>query len=526
MRASMRQFAVTLALPIAAVAAAAGIRVALTPILGPRQAFVTFYPAVLAAAIYGGALSGLLATGLSALTVMAWLAPAGHADFHDSADLFGLLLFIAVNLLVVWLCHRESAAHHRADLAVDALHLGEQRLRDALAGERGARADAESASRTKDEFLATLSHELRTPLNAILGWSQLLLRSPHPSTDDLAQGLATIERNARAQTQIIESLLDMSRIVSGRIELDVKQVELCGLVEAAMKTARPAAIAKRISLTADIDPAGGVVSADPNRLQQILWNLLSNAIKFTPAGGRVRVSLERVDGQAAIAVQDTGQGIRTEFLPHVFERFRQADGSTTRTYGGLGLGLSIVRHLVELHGGTVRAASAGPGLGATFTVALPLSPADAVEDEPALGARRFGDSDSPRLQGVKVLVVDDEPDARALVKRVLEDCGAQVETACSAREGMNALRRMPHVLVSDIGMPEEDGYDFVRRLRTLTPEQGGSIPAVALTAYARSEDRTRALLSGYQMHVSKPVEPSELAAVVASLAGRASAQPS
>ena len=397
-----------------------------------------------------------------------------------------------------------------------------------LFSERAARSEAERTSQMKDEFLATLSHELRTPLNAILGWSQVL-RDGHANPEDLAQGLATIERNARAQTQIIEDLLDMSRIIAGKVRLDVQRIELAPTLEAAIETMRPAADAKGIRLQAVLDPLALPVSGDPNRLQQIFWNLLSNAIKFTPKGGRVQVVLERVNSHLEVSVSDTGQGIAPAFLPHVFDRFRQADATTTRQHGGLGLGLAIVKQLVELHGGGVRVKSGGLGAGATFIVDLPLTVLH-PEAEPPESERRHpqaGWSDTPLssqrldLTGVEVLVVDDEPDARALVKRLLGDRGAGVRTAGSAAEALRLIgEARPDVLVSDIGMPGEDGYALIRRVRTLSVGGGGAIPAIALTAYARSEDRMKVVLAGFQMHVSKPVEPAELLTMVASLAGR------
>ena len=395
-----------------------------------------------------------------------------------------------------------------------------------LSGERAARAEAERVSRMKDEFLATLSHELRTPLNAILGWAQIL-RAAEPTAADLGQGLETIERNARLQAQLIEDLLDMSRIISGKVRLDVQKVDLSAVIDAAVETVRPAAEAKGVRLGKLVDPHAGPVRGDPGRLQQVVWNLLSNAIKFTPRGGRVEVALERVNSHVEITVSDTGVGISPDFLPYVFERFRQADASSTRRHGGLGLGLSIVKHLAELHGGTVRAKSPGEGMGASFIVHLPVSPArldepgrhhpTAAGAAPEVASRR----DVPNLEGLKVLVVDDEPDARLLVARILTEGRAEVVTTSSADDALAALEReRPHVLVSDIGMPDVDGYELMRRVRGMSSGTGGAVPAVALTAFARPEDRLRALHAGYQMHVAKPVEPAELVTVVASLAGR------
>jgi PAS domain S-box-containing protein len=392
-----------------------------------------------------------------------------------------------------------------------------------LAAERAARSDAERVSRMKDEFLATLSHELRTPLNAILGWSHLLKR--RQDEESIRQGLNVIERNARAQTQLIEDLLDMSRIVSGKIRLDVQRVDLASVVEAAVDSVMPAIEAKGLRLKKVLDPLAGPVSGDPNRLQQVVWNLLSNAVKFTPKSGRIEVLLERANSHVEITVADTGEGINPEFLPHVFERFRQADATTTRQYGGLGLGLSIVKHLIELHGGQVRAKSAGQGKGATFIIQLPLAVTrerDPTREHPT-SHREVPSVDCDRiaLSGVKVLIVDDEPDARMLITRLLEDCKAEVISADSADQAMRMIRdQKPDIVISDIGMPTRDGYAFMRDVRALPEKLGGRIPAIAMTAFARSEDRTRAMMAGYQVHMSKPIDPQELLATVASLMGR------
>jgi CheY-like chemotaxis protein/nitrogen-specific signal transduction histidine kinase len=425
----------------------------------------------------------------------------------------------------------------QAAMAIDNARLYERVKRAAeereqlLHAERAARAEAERASLVKDEFLATLSHELRTPLNAILGWAQIL-RNRVQDDEELSEGLSVIERNTRVQTQLIEDLLDMSRIISGKIRLDVQQVDLQDVVKAAVASVRHSADSKGIRLQVVLDPLAGPVRGDPSRLQQCFWNLLSNAIKFTPKGGRVQVTLERVNSHLEACVIDNGEGIKPEFLPHLFERFRQADASTTRQHGGLGLGLSIVKHLVELHGGKVRAKSPGEGHGATFCIELPLMvvyppPADGSREHPR-GPSVSGDkagggmpSDHPSLAGITVLAVDDEPDAAQLVKRLLESCGARVVTASSAAEALDlVVRRRPDMILSDIGMPGEDGYDFIRKVRALPADQGGRTPAAALTAFARAEDRTRALRAGYQTHVAKPVESTELTAVVASLAMR------
>ena len=394
-----------------------------------------------------------------------------------------------------------------------------------LEREQALRAKAEEASRLKDEFLATVSHELRTPLTSILGWAHLL-RTGRFTGGDATNALETIERNARAQTQLIDDLLDVSRIITGKLRLDVRAVAPNSFIEAAIEAVRPATEAKGIRVQKIMDTGVISVSGDPVRLQQVVWNLLSNAIKFTPKGGRVQIRLERVNSHIEIAVSDNGAGIAPEFLPHVFDRFRQADQRTTRQHGGLGLGLAIVRHLVELHGGSVRAESPGEAQGATFTVLLPVAPvyqSAGVEERVHPAARDTLPSyECPdRLDGLKVLVVDDEPDTRELLKIGLAQCGAEVALAGSVGETLEAIMRVvPDVLISDIGMPGDDGYELIRRVRQLPAESGGRVPAIALTAYARTEDRMQALRAGYHMHVPKPVELAELVAIVASLVRR------
>ncbi len=393
-----------------------------------------------------------------------------------------------------------------------------------LSAERAARTEAERIGRMKDEFLATLSHELRTPLSAILGWSQLLQQS-EPSAETLEEGLAVIERNARIQTQLIADLLDMSRIISGKVRLDVQTVDVAPVIAAAIDSLRPSAELKQIHLHKVLDPLAGPISGDPSRLQQIVWNLLSNAIKFTPKGGKIEVLLERINSHIEITVSDTGQGISPDFLPHVFDRFRQADSSTTRRQGGLGLGLAIVKQLVDLHGGQIFAKSPGEDQGATFTIVLPLA---VVRRKPSERQQPSSPDDAPpddfeqlSLSGKKILVVDDEADARGLVKRLLTERGATVLDADCVDRGLELLKtERPDLVLSDIGMPTKDGYQFIRSVRSLSEEQGGKTPAVALTAFARSEDRTRAMLAGYQVHLAKPVEAQELIATVANLLGR------
>jgi len=400
---------------------------------------------------------------------------------------------------------------------------------DLLERERKARQESEIASRAKDEFLGLLSHELRTPLNAILGWTRML-STGRLEPEAVARGIATIDRNAKLQARLIEDMLDVSRIISGKLRLDAQPVDLTSVVNAAVDTLRPAAEAKDIRVQVVLDFGAGVVLGDPVRLQQVVWNLLANAIKFTPKHGRVQVQLERVNSHLEVTVSDTGPGVAEEFLPFVFDRFRQADSTISRHHGGLGLGLAIVRHLVELHGGTVKAGNRGDEPGAVFSVLLPLmvvrKPASPLAEERARVHPGISGSVPfdcpPALEGLKVLAVDDEPDARDLLALVLEQCGAAVTTCGSAAEALEELEReTPDILVSDIGMPGEDGYSLIRKVRALDADRGGRIPAVALTAYARAEDRMQALSAGYSMHVPKPVEPAELAVVIASLTRRA-----
>jgi signal transduction histidine kinase len=394
-----------------------------------------------------------------------------------------------------------------------------------LALEQEAREAAETASRLKDEFLATISHELRTPLTAVLGWIHIL-RGGQLDAEAAARALEIIERNARSQNQLIEDLLDVSRIITGKLRLDVRPVDPAAIIESAIEAVLPAAEAKEIRVKKVLDTGVSSISGDPARLQQVIWNLLSNAIKFTPRGGRVHVSLQRINSHIEISVSDSGEGIAKEFLPFVFDRFRQADGTSARRYGGLGLGLAIVRHLIELHGGTVQATSAGEGQGAVFTIKLPLLPVYHRETNIERVHPTGSDAALPieypdNLAGLSVLVVDDEADTLELIKVLLGQCGARVTTASSAAEALELLKRTTQdVIISDIGMPTEDGFEFIRKVRQLPPEQGGKIPAVALTAYARAEDRLRVLRSGYQMHVSKPVELAELVAIVANIGGQ------
>jgi PAS domain S-box-containing protein len=404
---------------------------------------------------------------------------------------------------------------------IDDLKRAEHDREMLLAAERAARAEAERMTRVKDEFVATLSHELRTPLNAIIGWSQYLLRDPGDAAK-LQKGLQVIERNAKLQAQMVEDLLDMSRILSGKLRLDVQRVDMATVIDDAVASVQSAADAKEIELVADFDSVGQVLG-DPSRLQQVAWNLLMNAIKFTPRLGRVTVALRESGGEVEMEVADNGQGIKAEFLPSVFDRFSQEDPSISRVAAGLGLGLSITRQLVELHGGRVRAASPGPGLGATFSSQLPQAAVQRDEGGATL-LREDGPEEPPELSGLHILLVEDEVDARELVQRMLEERGATVDAVGTAGEALDAFRHTrPNVIVSDIGLPGQDGYDFMRSLRALEDSRHDGLPmtpAAALTALARSEDRRRALMAGFQAHIAKPVDPLELLFLIAALSGR------
>jgi signal transduction histidine kinase/ActR/RegA family two-component response regulator len=405
----------------------------------------------------------------------------------------------------------------RAASAIDNARL----YRDSEAARRA----AQEANRMKDEFLAVLSHELRSPLNAILGWTQML-RTRQLNETAMARALETIERNAKLQTQLIEDLLDVSRIIQGKLRLNIRPINIASAIDAAINTVRPAADAKGIQLKFTPKSPVGLIPGDAERLQQVVWNLVSNAIKFTPSGGRVEIRLNSTDSYTQIDVADTGKGISPDFLPHVFERFRQADSTTTRAYGGLGLGLAIVRHLVELHGGTVRAESPGEGQGATFTVNLPLQVREGNR-ELGIGSREKTDHSplptvySPLpLNELRVLVVDDEVDTRDYLTAVLQEYGAQATGVTSVSEAIFAIAQLPpEVLVSDISMPGEDGYSLIRQVRALD-SQSASIPAVAVTAHAMEEDRKKAIAAGFNQHIPKPIEPTQLVTVVANLAGR------
>ena len=413
----------------------------------------------------------------------------------------------------------EAARLHVEELSkyITELQRSEEARGQLLLRAERARSEAEAANRIKDEFLATLSHELRTPLTSLLGWSSVL-REAKREEKVLSQGLEAIDRNARVQAQLIDDLLDVSRIVSGKLNLDVRPLDISSVTRAAINVVRPAADAKGITLDYWAQPGLGAISADSARLQQIIWNLLSNAVKFTPHGGRISVRVEQDGSDARVTVQDTGQGIDPEFLPSVFDRFRQADSSTTRNFGGLGLGLAIVRHLVELHGGTVSAQSDGLDKGASFSATFPLL---AERPEPIAHSGEINLSDIRSLDGLRVLLVDDEPEARQIISTVITRTGAEVKSCASASEALAKLVDWkPDVILSDIAMPDEDGYSFISKLRTLPRERGGDTPAAALTAYARDVDRRQALAAGYQMHIAKPIGAGQLVSMIARLAGR------
>ncbi len=406
----------------------------------------------------------------------------------------------------------------------------EQERSALLANEHALRQEAEDANRAKDTFLATLSHELRTPLTAILGWAVLLRRGANDEKT-VNEAADVIARNARVQTQLIEDVLDVSRIVSGKLRLEMKRCDLTKIIEDAVASVQSAADVKQIDIKVEIVTGADASFGDPGRIQQVIWNLLSNAIKFSPKVGDIDVLVERVNSMTRISIADQGEGISPDFLPHVFERFRQSDGSSTRKHGGLGLGLSIVKNLIELHGGTVNVQSAGQGKGATFIIDLPIraiadaalvGSTDADPAAPAEGADAGGAPALVRLDGLRVLVVDDEPDARNVIKRSLEQAGATVAAADSGAAALVLLETgKPHLIVSDISMPAMDGYELMKQIRAMGAGYNGrELPSIALTAYARTEDRRRALGAGFQMHVAKPVDPNELTEVVASLAGR------
>src|SRR5215212_4957036 len=463
----------------------------------------------------------------TSVTYLAGASAAGvTARLVHSVGFSAVLATLPIIAIIyfTYLTYLKNIEHSEAHVEELSRYLCELKMSEAerekiLLRERVARAEAEAANRLKDEFLSTLSHELRTPLTSIIGWTTLM-RAGQVRGEVQAQALETIERNAKVQSRLIDDLLDLSRIISGKLLLETREVNLDTVISNSIEVVRPAAKAKGIQLTYECEPGGKTVSGDSARLQQVAWNLLSNAVKFTPEGGHVSVRLAREGARVKFSVSDTGRGIPAEFLPHVFERFRQADSATTRAYGGLGLGLAIVRHLVEMHGGSVRVESPGVDKGATFSVTFPLAQAAAApcscQQEETAGALSLSRPEG--LAGVRVLVVDDEHDTRRLISTVIAQSGAEVTACASAGEALETLKTWrPHILMSDIGMPGEDGYALIRQVRALPPERGGRTPAAALTAYARDEDRGRALDAGYQLHIAKPFNPHELLAAVSDL---------
>lgn len=467
---------------------------------------------------------------LSAGGVLGWvylLNKLDAEDFSEADERLAATLATQVAVAYENAVLYSGAQRHATELRLEITERkqAEEERAQMLLREQAARAEAEQANRTKDEFLATLSHELRTPLSAILGWSHLV-RTGKLDEPQLSRAFETIERNARSQSQLIDDLLDVSRIITGKLQIEPRPVDVCAIIEDVLDGVRPALEAKNIQLETELKAAGALVAGDGNRLQQVFWNLLSNAIKFTPENGHVRIKASQVGIQVQVSVSDSGIGIAPEFLPHIFDRFRQADGSTTRVHGGLGLGLSIVKHLVQLHAGQVTVESKGQNQGATFIVSLPLAsyvPDNRTEDERVTQNGRDGltASFSNLLKGMRILVVDDEADSRELVSAIITRCGGIVKSCESAAEALKAFRVWkPDILVSDIGMPVEDGYSLIRKLRKQKLKLAREIPAVALTAYATDDDRERAISAGFQIHVAKPIEPESLVRSIADAVGR------
>ncbi len=490
------------ALSCAIVAAATLVRALVDPLIHDQIPYFIYVASVVVATWFCGLGGGILGTLLAGFAGNYFFVPPRYEVVPHGEDWTALAMFVTVGLGLVWFVNRWRTAEH-----------GLRKHADELAVLHG---EAERANRLKDEFLATLSHELRTPLNAVLGWAQIL-EAGRLDAGQQKRALEAIVRNAKAQTRLVEDILDVSAIVSGKLVLHPATIDLSAIVGSAIEVFRPEAEAKGIGLRASFTP-NAVMVGDPDRVRQVASNLLSNAVKFSDEGGIVDVRIDRQDSRLALTVSDTGRGIDPAFLPHVFERFRQADGSTTRERGGLGLGLAIVRHLVELHGGTVAAESRGVNRGATFTAVFPVRAVAGMQSRDAQPEARR-EMGTVSLAGVRVLVVDDEADARELVALVLGEFGAEVQVASSAGEAYRELRRWrPDVLVADIGMPVEDGYSLLRRVRALAPDQGGAIPAAALTAYAQTADRALAQAAGFQEHVAKPVQAHELARLVSRLA--------
>jgi signal transduction histidine kinase/CheY-like chemotaxis protein len=504
---------------IIGVAVAAAVRMVLDPLLGDELPLFLFTFPVILAAWFGGLWPGLLATALSlALGDYLFIAPRGTLFYYRDLLTLNRVSYLFFFGLVISILAEGFRGSIKAEM-------------DSLRQEKAAREEAETADRLKDEFLATISHELRTPLTSILGWARLFSSGSVPD-NQARQAMDVIAESAQAQAQLIDDILDTSRIITGRFQLDAQPVEIECIFQAVIDVVRPNAELKGVALNTMIDARREVVLGDADRLRQAIWNLLSNAVKFSNEGGRVEARLARAGKQIEITVSDTGVGIDSQFMPHIFERFRQADGARTRGHGGLGLGLAITRHIVEMHGGDVSASSPGKGQGATFKIRLPLTSTasasraqSAERQRPVLGGPQEKETKAAeggqRLDGLRILVVEDNPDTLEMLSFIFEERGAEVITAASVPEALEALeRRIPDAIVSDIAMPEQDGYELIRQVRERGPEQGGGIPAVAITAYAGAEDRVRALSSGFQMHLAKPVDPNEMIAVMASLTGR------
>jgi signal transduction histidine kinase/CheY-like chemotaxis protein len=484
-------------------------------------------PRLGAAVVMGGAIVGMHYTGMAAARFPLGSVCMAAQEGVQHGGLATLVVIATFGVLGLALLASLFDARLEANARIMAMSEATAAERESLlTRERAARDEAERLSAMKDEFLATLSHELRTPLNAILGWSTMLQRGVRDEAT-LKRGLETIERNARAQGQLIEDLLDMSRIVAGTLRVDPRLIEPARVIEAALATVHPAVQAKRIELRTKLDEDVGEVFGDPNRLQQVMWNLLSNAVKFTPTGGKVEVALTREGGEAVIRVSDSGIGIAPDFLPHVFDRFRQQDASITRKHGGLGLGLSIVKQLVELHGGTISVDSGGQGAGATFIVRLPLAePAPASTPSAPSPLRAMPGDGTADLSGVKVLVVDDAADTLDVLEQILRHSGAAIVSASTAAQALDCLdSERPDVIVSDIGMPETDGLELMRRVRRRAAHHGGATPAIALTALTRQDDRDKAFQAGFTDYLSKPVEPSALVASIVHAAKQRQAAP-
>jgi signal transduction histidine kinase/CheY-like chemotaxis protein len=514
-RSPLARYSVAVSATVVAVLAGAALKAA----VNYRLPLIAFYPALMVSAWFGGFWPGMTTTFTSVLIVdWVWLRPLRDAQLTNLSDPLALVLFVFIGLVISGFSEsmhrsaaRELVARRRAEEREQALIESDHRIRAALAGEEAARAEAESANRLKDQFLAIVSHELRTPLNALLGWADML-RGQILTENRRERAIEAVYANAKREAQLVDDLLDISRMMAGKIELHRAPVDVVEVLYAAREIVQPSADAKRIEITTDIQIPHVTLSADPMRLQQIFWNLLANAIKFTPEHGVINLRARRSDGDIEVTISDSGPGIAANLLGSVFEPFRQGDTSTTRANGGLGLGLAIVKHLVEAHGGTVTAASAGEGRGAAFAVRLPMAVGigEALAGTPSTAAR-------PTLDGVVVLVVDDDAPSCEVAMTLLQTQGARVLTASSAAEAFDIVEHeRPMVLLVDIAMPAEDGYSFIQRVRR-APQHIASIPAVAVTAFAKDEDRERALDAGFQRHLAKPVAASVLVQAVADL---------